>query len=211
MSHPVSRFGPAIGPEPTEAQSRASIIRGSAALLQAINLQAGRAWPCGHFRTAENTHRGACKVCRRTRWRRGFKIVVARRKLALAVERRRHEILRENRRAQLAIQGEHATRCIHHPGNGKLPFDQLLAMTCALLELTPEQIKGHGRKREMVAARCLLTRILRDRGISFLTIARLLGKMDHSSAMHWMRCFDVHVSHDSRILPIYEMLKDRPC
>jgi hypothetical protein len=211
MSHPVSRFGPAIGPEPTEAQSRASIIRGSAALLQAINLQAGKAWPCGHFRTAENTHRGACKVCRRARWRRGFKIVVARRKLALAVERRRNEILRQNRQAQLTMQGDHVTRCIRHPGNGKLPFDQLLAMTCALLELTPDEIKGTGRKPRMVGARCLLTRILRERGLSYPTIARLLGKVDHSSAIHWMKCFDKHVAHDPRILPIYEMLKDRPC
>jgi chromosomal replication initiation ATPase DnaA len=42
--------------------------------------------------------------------------------------------------------------------------------------------------RHLVQARIVAAALLREREMSYPAIARLLGRSDHTSAIHWVRC-----------------------
>lgn len=69
------------------------------------------------------------------------------------------------------------------------------------------------RKRELVDARIIYSKILRERGYTLKTIGVSLGK-DHSTILHYMSMVDFILKQDDRLLERYmqcrdEFLKDR--
>ena len=55
-----------------------------------------------------------------------------------------------------------------------------------------EELLGRGRRPHIVAARSVVARSLRDRGLSYPRIGEILGGRDHSTAINLIDRFDVY-------------------
>lgn len=64
---------------------------------------------------------------------------------------------------------------------------QLVREAAAHLNVTPEELTGPGRARELVRARAAISRVARDQGYSYPQIGRLLGGRDHTTIMHLIK------------------------
>ncbi|WP_158610976.1 helix-turn-helix domain-containing protein [Aurantiacibacter spongiae] len=185
-----------------DAQDHARLLDSNRRMLIAL----GAAWPCGHLRNPQTTHtiadRAACKVCRRRRWRRGFRIAlmrrVARRNASLrAAETRRRGITK--------LIEEIAT----HVGHGRVPLDPLLSSVADTFGLSVDDIKSASRRAPAVSARAVIVRILREREISYAVIGRILGGRDHTTVIHAADNWDVYAKRDPRVVRAYLELRDR--
>jgi hypothetical protein len=61
-----------------------------------------------------------------------------------------------------------------------------LARVSEISKIEPDQLRGRGREPEIVAARWAWWALLRDRGMSYSRIARIVG-CDHSSVISAIR------------------------
>lgn len=173
--------------------------------LKALSKTTNKAWGCGHVRSPETTQtvagRERCRVCRRKRWNRQFGISAARIKL-------RHSILAAARHENEAQRAAFNLRAIHNPGEGRLPAREITLRVADMFGLTADELTGPSRKSVNVNARAVVARILRDRGISYPRIGRLIGRTDHSTAIHIVSNFDVYCRRDPRVALAYHRFCD---
>lgn len=177
-----------------------------------FNIALGIDWNCGHKRTPENTHRignqAVCKVCRRRRWMRGFRHVVAQAGLRDDLHTLRvgtgvatGEVLKERQRQlieELAIR----------PANGRYPLDYLKRHVADTFGIKVADLIGKFRSKTHIHARCVIIKILHERGLSYPTIGRLLGGRDHSTTINAVEKFPIYRAKDSRVEAAYLELKD---
>lgn len=64
--------------------------------------------------------------------------------------------------------------------------DDELERICSVVDIEPEQIRGHSKEPHIVAARWAWWVLLRERNLSFSAIARFADR-DHSSVMYGLR------------------------
>lgn len=163
-------------------------------------------WPCGHKRTWNNTHtvkgNARCRECRRNRWLFGFRAVVMKRlignledyqKNAETVLAARLEELRDAR-------GEHFNR---------IPARELLVAIARRFDMTYAAMIGSRGTADHANARTVFCRIMRERGLSYPLIGRLLGGRDHSTIINSIRNFDIYARRDPRVMETYMALRDR--
>ncbi|MEO1908781.1 MAG: helix-turn-helix domain-containing protein [Citromicrobium sp.] len=194
--------------ETADAALRRDMEKGSRALLQAQQ----RVWPCQHLREG-NTHRIGnavmCKVCRRRRWMSEFRLVVLRRRMLSVITEASATAYggRFTKEHGPAIRA-HYKALAAQPGRGKLTASQLLEAIAAEFDATPEDIRGRSRSRPLPGARSVFTRIMRERGLSFPAIGRLIGGRDHSTLIHLSRMFVTYASRDERVADTYLRYRD---
>lgn len=166
----------------------------SASLLLALNIQSGAQWPCAHFRTPETTHTIAgvavCKACRRTRLKRTIRRIAARLEINRAT------------RARLQAHNDRLHEEVRKYER-RLPIDLLLASVAQTFGVSVADIRGKSRQAIHVDARSVLTTILRDRGVSYPVIGRLLGGRDHSCAINSARNFAYYARRNPLVMDAY--------
>jgi chromosomal replication initiation ATPase DnaA len=86
--------------------------------------------------------------------------------------------------------------------------------TAAAFDQTYKALIGKERSTQLVLARSVAARLLRDQvwsngtpRFSYPQIGRLLGSRDHSTICHAISRFDYYCEHYPRIVPIYEALR----
>ena len=66
----------------------------------------------------------------------------------------------------------------------------IIAFVAREFGFTVPEVKGYGRNNRLVAARSIITVILREsRGLSYAVIGRLLGGRDHTTIQHSYKSF----------------------
>lgn len=179
-----------------------------------FNIALGIEWPCGHHREPLNTHTiGAvsqCKRCRRRRWMKGFRLAVRRIELKreIAGHRARSgkvggEVIAERFRQALE---ELTVR----PDNGRYPLDVMKRQTALRFGITPQALVGPSHQPVFVHARAVLTKILRERGLSYPQIGMLLGGRDHTSIINSVAKFDIYCAKNPLVEETYLALRDAP-
>lgn len=69
---------------------------------------------------------------------------------------------------------------------------------------TVGQLKSGDRSKALVDARAVVSRILRDRGLSYPEIARALGRNDHSTPINSVAKFDIYAKRNPTVMASYE-------
>jgi len=179
-----------------------------------------------------------CKKCRRDKINSALKVIAQRQAVerALAVhaaemeerriERRKGEKQREaeryrrereekrrlrdqaNRRAN-EIRAAIVERTIIHPANGRIPLHDLIQAVATAFGIDPEGVRSKARGKNFLYARCVLVKILQERGASYPVIGRLLGGRDHSTTINAYHMFPTYCRKDPRVASTYEKYKDR--
>lgn len=163
-----------------ERRDREQMLRSGDAFVNALGLR----WPgCDHHRNPETTHRVGnavmCRVCRRKRWQKGFKVALAQRALSA-----------------------------HLASKAPLPewyrptaffVDELIAGVAEDFGMSATLLKSPKRTRVYVHARAVVFKILHERGWSYPRMARAVGRKDHSTAIHSVDNFDVYCKMDPRV------------
>ena len=91
----------------------------------------------------------------------------------------------------------------------KIPSKEIISRVASMFCITPEQLKSATRARSYVAARGVVVRLLREMDsyvYSFTVIAKLIGRTDHSTALHAWQNFDTLVKRDARVFEAYKAL-----
>lgn len=91
----------------------------------------------------------------------------------------------------------------------RLPLDRMLAFVAGHYGVTIRELKGQGRQRPLVNGRSVIAKVLRERGLSYPVIARLIGRSDHTTAMNLVETFDTRAKYNPEIMPLYHELKVR--
>lgn len=171
----------------------------SEAMALTLRVQTGVSWPCGHFRSPENTQtvkgKPGCRICRRRRWQKGFRMAVLRRQAEQPFNAAAREKWNEQQ--------------VNWPGNGKLPFDVLLESVANEFRLNPYEVQGKGRRKALTHCRAVIIRILLERGLSYPTIGRLLSGRDHSTIMHSKNNFEIYERINPIVTEAYLKFRDR--
>lgn len=94
-------------------------------------------------------------------------------------------------------------------GGDRMPALQLVMCVAADFGLSVADVKGRGRSTQFVNARCVITKILRDRGHSYPVIGRMIGNRDHSTVMNLYRRFDFYCLRDPLVSESYGARRDR--
>lgn len=84
----------------------------------------------------------------------------------------------------------------------------LIAEVAADYGITVAQLKSACRSHNLVASRRVVCKILRDRGLSFPVIGRLVGGRDHATVIHAVRMFDANPKQDAKMVEVYERRRD---
>lgn len=94
------------------------------------------------------------------------------------------------------------------PFGERLPADMLLRSIANDFGISVAELKGKNRSRVYVHARSVAARILKERGLSYPIVARLIGKDDHTTAMWAVSQFDVYARQSPRVTIVYERYRD---
>lgn len=189
------------------------IRKGSDDLAKAL----GAMWPCGHYRKPETTHRFGkavcCKVCRRSRIRRVVRAIAVNQAYQRRVREASQYVLSEARaegkeltKAQRDLQVE---RVLAGNSSGKLPLDVLKKGLANYFQQPVRTFTSHSRVRSCIHMRAVLIRILRERGLSYPTIGRIMGGRDHSSVINSFKNFDIYERQNSRVTDAYRLFCDK--
>ena len=86
----------------------------------------------------------------------------------------------------------HCEPCTHHNlvGKVKLSPEEVLEKVSYYFDLSIYKVVGKGREQELVKARQMIAKILREKGYSLTSIARLLGGRNHTTIMNNLMIFD---------------------
>lgn len=183
-------------PCPSSERDQAMMACGSDALLHAINVSHDQEWPCGHARSYRTTQTVAgvhrCRECRRARWDHGFRVSLARIRM--------REAKREKDRTRYAEQRDAIRASIKAR---RLPLDIILGSVAESFDLTVRELLGKSRATDVVNARSVVAHILRDRGLSYDRIGKLLGDRDHSTIINALSKFDIYTRRDPRVSDAY--------
>ena len=113
-----------------------------------------------------------------------------------------------NRRAN-EIRAAIVERTIIHPANGRIPLHDLIQAVATAFGIDPEGVRSKARGKNFLYARCVLVKILQERGASYPVIGRLLGGRDHSTTINAYHMFPTYCRKDPRVASTYEKYKDR--
>lgn len=182
---------------------------GSRKLAEGVDLLLAQRWPCGHIKRPETTQAIGrllrCRLCRRRRWQAAFRRRVAR---VVAEGRTWAERQKEGARLNAVENLQRSERLAESPPEG-LSFKQLCNEVSAAFGFTVQEVVGLGRRCELVGARSVIIVILKERGLSFPFIGRLLGDRDHSTIINCAKKFGIYAARDDRVMRAYERLRDR--
>lgn len=76
-----------------------------------------------------------------------------------------------------------------------------------ILKLLKLDINKKERSRELVDARYIYAKILKDRGHTLMSIGRSLKK-DHTTIMHYIKQVEIMLKQDNRLAEMYVMCKE---
>lgn len=93
------------------------------------------------------------------------------------------------------------------PPTTQVPAAEIVRGVAKEYGVTPEDIKGKARSTIYVTPRSVIARILRDRGLSYPVIGRLMGGRDHSTIMNLLRRFDDRRERDPFMMSVYRAWK----
>lgn len=98
-------------------------------------------------------------------------------------------------------------RWYNPPVPARMPLSDMLRFIADHYGVTVAELRGAGRCPALVGGRSVAARILRDRGLSYPTIARLLGKRDHTTIMHLVSTFHDRARKYPEITMLYNTLR----
>ena len=78
-----------------------------------------------------------------------------------------------------------------------------------MFRFSPDDLYGPSRHSEYVTARAVLARLLLERGLSTPKVARLIGRIDHSTVINLRNTFDSRAKRRPEMLDAYSELKAR--
>lgn len=84
---------------------------------------------------------------------------------------------------------------------------EMILIVANVLDIEPDEITSPSRLTIMVAARAAIAKALRDRDMSLQAIADVLGRTDHSVALHTLNQFDDTAAREPRTIVAYEAIK----
>lgn len=90
----------------------------------------------------------------------------------------------------------------------KFPFADLVRLISADFGSNSTELLGATRTEDLVAARSIIIRILRERGHSFPMIGRLMAGRDHSTVINALNKFDYYAKRDPRVREAYNRYRD---
>jgi len=77
---------------------------------------------------------------------------------------------------------------------------EMARMLAPVYEVSPRMIIGPCRSRAAVTARTVIARVLHGRGHSLVTVARAIGRRDHTTVLHLLRRSDPDVTRGMELL-----------
>lgn len=84
-------------------------------------------------------------------------------------------------------------------------FD-VVERVCSEFGVTREELRGSGTKRELVTARWIAMTMLRERGLSYHSVGRLINR-DHSSIMHGVNRLPDLLNRNPHLAGVVERLR----
>ena len=148
---------------------------------------------CGHVKSPENTHTingiEQCKRCRRDRWNKGFRRVV-------------------NRRNGVPETVEQI--CARLPKRRNVVFETFLRVASYHFQIEPHEICNKVQSYDHRAARSIIAKVLRDRGMTLKEISKLMGGKERTAARAWINSFETHCRRDPTVREVYEILTNAP-
>jgi hypothetical protein len=94
------------------------------------------------------------------------------------------------------------------PPGGYIGSREMARIVAPICGATARAILSEGRFRSAVIGRMAISRALRDRGLSLSSIARALGRGDHTTILHGLTVFDAYARKYPRLLEAYQAIKD---
>jgi chromosomal replication initiation ATPase DnaA len=89
----------------------------------------------------------------------------------------------------------------------KVNYNAIISDVCASLGITLQDIQGKSKKSEIVTARFYTANKLREYGLSYSIIGRLLHR-DHASIMHAVRTYQARLEYqDTLTMDIVNIVK----
>lgn len=93
------------------------------------------------------------------------------------------------------------------PRRNRMPADEMIRVVARHYGVKPRQVSGACREPAMVKARSIVAKILRERGVSYPVIGRVLGGRDHSTIVHMIHTWDSRTKYNPEMIPLYEAIK----
>jgi len=87
--------------------------------------------------------------------------------------------------------------------------NELLRDVARCFGLTVADLKGRGRDTMLVQARSVCARLLRDRGLSYPHVGRILGGRDHSTIIHALDQFGMYCNANAMVRDTYQLMRAR--
>lgn len=193
---------------PDVVETRQKAAKGSNAFLASLQAAVGTGWPCGHLKTAENTHtvagEGQCKTCRRKRWNDAVKRAVRSAEIRAAAAARLAAW-----RDKSGIMAEERIEAILSGDAQRIPLSELKHIVSARFKMTAEFMFSDTRVKPAVRARSIVIEVLYRRGLSYPRIASLIGRTDHSTIIHARKMFPIYCERDPKVLETFLEVADR--
>lgn len=163
---------------------------------------------CGHPETANNIVIGLngidkCKACEDRKWR------LAKQREDARQARIRVQLIRERMEHEAKLAEIKETLAKVAPPDGpkrKLIGNELIAEAARFFNLTHADVVGEDRHSLFVDARCVVSLIMKERGLSFPQIGRFL-KRDHSSIINLVRKAPERMARNPSMLKALEALR----
>lgn len=95
------------------------------------------------------------------------------------------------------------------PGIDRKTGNELLRSVGLDLSVPVTELRGDGRSDYLVEARAIVARILRDRGMSYPQIGRMLGGRDHSTVMHMINRLPFYAKRNPKVERCYQRHRAR--
>ena len=95
----------------------------------------------------------------------------------------------------------------YNPGN--IPAHVLVGKVAEHFGVTRNEMCGHIRQRPLPQARAVVSKILRERGMSYKQVGRFFGNRDHTSIRHGCQYFETYAKIDPRVRETYDKFRDR--
>lgn len=83
------------------------------------------------------------------------------------------------------------------------PATDVLAYVARQFRISPEDVRSKSRRKYLVDARVVVAKIMRDRSMSYPTIAKFLGRKDHASIINLVGNFEQRARHNPVIAEVY--------
>lgn len=116
----------------------------------------------------------------------------------------------QNKMADMTFVQQLLSEMVTSKRNTHLSFDHILKIISDFYNITPEQIIGKGRKKEIVVPRQLFMYLLRtELELSYPSIGDKIGGRDHTTVLHAYEKMNNQLSQDSKLKEELEILKEK--